>query len=347
MGMMVGNPTGAQYMMQGTMYDTSFYGGYSNNGGYMGGYGGYDYGMVSGGYGTGTMMDPSQGMMMGGGVPTEWDHAPVQPVVQETEEEKRKREAAVTLELLNQRAAMKKQRDDYKQRAGALKRELKTLKEQRSDLCSGREPPSPTTNVFINENDKLQSQIQDKIKTIENVIDMLDGIIAKDRTPSPPPGMLLPGTMAPLLTIPETSPTAGAREGDAGEANRRAYRNPSQSPRADGGSTQHRVRSESPSPERLKNEILESMNARGKRKTSERQSDHSDGKKKKPPFNYVHYDPELHWCTSCNVFPKTAKEYLAHLHSEQHHTRTLIDESSSEEQKQKLAPWRTQLDKDD
>lgn len=91
MGMMVGDPSGA-YMMQGTMYDPSCYGAYANNGAYMGGYGGYDYGMVQGGYGTATMMDPSQAMMMGG-VATEWDHpAPVQPVVQETEEEKRKRE---------------------------------------------------------------------------------------------------------------------------------------------------------------------------------------------------------------------------------------------------------------
>lgn len=64
--------------------------------------------------------------------------------------------AAITFELLNQRAALKKQRDDYKRRAGALKRELKTLKQQRSDLSSGREPPSPTTNNFIKENDKLQ-----------------------------------------------------------------------------------------------------------------------------------------------------------------------------------------------
>uniref|UniRef100_A0A8W7PLZ1 U1-type domain-containing protein n=1 Tax=Anopheles coluzzii TaxID=1518534 RepID=A0A8W7PLZ1_ANOCL len=342
MGMMVGDPSGA-YMMQGTMYDPSCYGAYANNGAYMGGYGGYDYGMVQGGYGTATMMDPSQAMMMGG-VATEWDHpAPVHPVVQETEEEKRKREAAITFELLNQRAALKKQRDDYKQRAKALKRELKTLKEQRSDLCSGREPPSPTSNVFIKENDKLQSQIQDKIKTIENVIDMLDGIIAKDRTPSPPP--MLPGTtMPPLATIPD--PPAPPSPPSPGNDGGRAHRNPSRSPRPDGGAD--RDRTDSPSPERLKNEVLESMHARGKRKpTDKKQSDHSEGKKKKSPYNYVHYDPEVHWCGTCNVFPKTAREYLAHLHSEQHRSRTTVDEGSSEEHKKKAAPWRAQLDTDD
>lgn len=64
--------------------------------------------------------------------------------------------AAIALEVRNQRASLKKQRDDYRRRASALKRELKTLKEQRSDLCSGRDPPSPTTNSFVKENDKLQ-----------------------------------------------------------------------------------------------------------------------------------------------------------------------------------------------
>lgn len=35
-------------------------------------------------------------------------------------------------------------------------------------------------------------------------------------------------------------------------------------------------------------------------------------------INYVHYDPEMHWCRVCNVFPKTAKDYLTHLHSPEH-----------------------------
>lgn len=35
-------------------------------------------------------------------------------------------------------------------------------------------------------------------------------------------------------------------------------------------------------------------------------------------YNYVHYDPELHWCRTCDVFPKTAKDLLLHLQSEEH-----------------------------
>lgn len=41
-------------------------------------------------------------------------------------------------------------------RANALKRELTTLKQQREELASGAEPPSPTTHGFIKENDRLQ-----------------------------------------------------------------------------------------------------------------------------------------------------------------------------------------------
>lgn len=35
-------------------------------------------------------------------------------------------------------------------------------------------------------------------------------------------------------------------------------------------------------------------------------------------YNYIHFDPENHWCRVCNAFPRTAKEYLHHLHSAEH-----------------------------
>jgi hypothetical protein len=65
----------------------------------------------------------------------------------------------------------------------------------------------------------------------------------------------------------------------------------------------------------------------------------TDSKSTTRNVNYIHYDPgsskkksstkqkrssksrlstELHWCKSCNVFPKTAKDFLNHLHSETH-----------------------------
>lgn len=41
----------------------------------------------------------------------------------------------------------------------------------------------------------------------------------------------------------------------------------------------------------------------------------------KPPeqqINFIHYDPEMHWCQTCQVFPKTAKDFLTHLHTKDH-----------------------------
>lgn len=64
--------------------------------------------------------------------------------------------AAIAAEKKIQRDTIRKQRDGYIRRASALKRELVTLKEQRQELITGNDPPSPTTNGFIKENDKLQ-----------------------------------------------------------------------------------------------------------------------------------------------------------------------------------------------
>lgn len=34
--------------------------------------------------------------------------------------------------------------------------------------------------------------------------------------------------------------------------------------------------------------------------------------------NYNFYDPEIHWCRVCNVFPRTVKAFLLHLQEESH-----------------------------
>lgn len=64
--------------------------------------------------------------------------------------------AAIAAEKKIQRDTIRKQRDDYIRRASALKRELIALKEQREELITGNEPPSPTTHSFVKENDRLQ-----------------------------------------------------------------------------------------------------------------------------------------------------------------------------------------------
>ncbi|GAB0094945.1 hypothetical protein DMENIID0001_102710 [Sergentomyia squamirostris] len=198
--------------------------------------------------------------------------------VHESEEDKSKREAAVAQEMKNQRATLKKQREDYQRRAGALTRELKILKEQRNKLAAVNQPHSPTTRNFLKENDRLQSQIQNKLGTIENVIDMLSGIIGTEKTPSPP------------MSGSKAKGKAG-KESDSDESE----------------------------PEKLKNKVIQSMK-KSKMETAAPQPVLSRDKLIDPSkkINYVFYDPEMHWCPVCNVFPKTAKDYLNHLQTKEH-----------------------------
>jgi hypothetical protein len=54
-------------------------------------------------------------------------------------------------------------------------------------------------------------------------------------------------------------------------------------------------------------------------------------------FNYVLFDPELHWCKHCQIFPTTAKDYLNHLHSKEH-----LDKIANRATE---APWRANFQK--
>lgn len=42
-------------------------------------------------------------------------------------------------------------------------------------------------------------------------------------------------------------------------------------------------------------------------------------------YDYVFYDPKLHWCRICNKFPDTAGDYLNHLHTAEHLRAALQD----------------------
>lgn len=69
---------------------------------------------------------------------------------------------------------------------------------------------------------------------------------------------------------------------------------------------------------------VQSSDDEPKSKKSYKSKEFIDTNKKKtriaklPQFNYVYCDSCIHWCQPCNIFPKTAKEYLTHLHSESH-----------------------------
>lgn len=89
------------------------------------------------------------------------------------------------------------------------------------------------------------------------------------------------------------------------------------------------------SPERLKNKALESLKKKKANdlKVAELRNDDDvnvmsvdDKYKCTQKINYVHYDPQMHWCKQCNIFPKTAKDFLIHLHSKEHQdTQKIIE----------------------
>lgn len=130
----------------------------------------------------------------------------------------------------------------------------------------------------------LQIEIQNKMKSIHNVIDMLTGII---------------GDKATVDDLKSKFKL---------EINKR-----SRSPKEDFP----KGKSESPDRSSASDSDKES---KIERDTKERRSPEDS----KPMYNFVHYDPEMHWCKVCDIFPKTAKEYLNHLHSNEHKEACLV-----------------------
>lgn len=64
---------------------------------------------------------------------------------------------AIASELRNQRATLGLQKEEYIRKANVIKRELESLKEQRTELRGDtRRSPSPETQKFLKENAKLQ-----------------------------------------------------------------------------------------------------------------------------------------------------------------------------------------------
>lgn len=67
------------------------------------------------------------------------------------------RSTAIASELRNQRATLGLQKEEYVRKANVIKRELESLKEQRTELRGDtRRSPSPETQKFLKENAKLQ-----------------------------------------------------------------------------------------------------------------------------------------------------------------------------------------------
>ncbi|XP_015109745.1 zinc finger matrin-type protein CG9776 isoform X3 [Diachasma alloeum] len=185
---------------------------------------------------------------------------------------------AIQAEVKQQRATLVKQRDGYVKKSTTLQRELEILRQQCDEIGkeSGRE-----NNRIVKENQKLQVEIQNKMRSIHNVIDMLTGIIGDE------------ATVDDLKTKFKV------------EAPKKLSRSPKEDfPKANPPDTPEKS-SASENEKEIKND-------RDRKMTRNVEED------SKPMYNFVHYDPEMHWCKICDIFPKTAKEYLNHLHSAEH-----------------------------
>ncbi|XP_055846774.1 zinc finger matrin-type protein CG9776 [Episyrphus balteatus] len=231
---------------------------------------------------------------------------PPPTIVVEKKNESNPTHDAVAQEAENQRDELKKQRTSYLKKTAALKKELKVLKDQRKDLIGGTGSHSPTTKGFLDENERLQSQIQKKLSTIENVIDMLTGIIGEENLSKEE------AIESPKKHSKKKRSTSSSSSDDSSSSNSSSSSSSSSSSESEDNS----------SPERLKSKAIESMkhkrDVQGKAVTKDKKVKDELKKADEKKINYVFYDPEMHWCKICDSFPKTAKDYLTHLHSKDH-----------------------------
>ncbi|KAJ8945424.1 hypothetical protein NQ318_009880 [Aromia moschata] len=88
---------------------------------------------------------------------------------------------AVVQEMQQQKAQLIKQREDYVKKVSVLRHELEQLRMQKQELIGEGTPDRDLGNI-LRENDKLQEEIQGKMKAIHNVIEMLSSIIKDGRS---------------------------------------------------------------------------------------------------------------------------------------------------------------------
>lgn len=205
-----------------------------------------------------------------------------------TAEDSNKKEA-IERELRTQKQNLVTQRDEYIRKSKVFERELGLLRGQEEELSAEN---SRDNERILQENHKLQVEIQNKLKAINNVIDMLTGIIGDNKE------------LAQKMVEIEVEKTNKKKVEDIRSHSR--------------SSGKGRSRSASSS-----DSSVEDVTARNEK--PENSTPEEDFQK----YNYIHFDPENHWCRVCNTFPRTAKEYLHHLHSAEHKdlitARKLVD----------------------
>ncbi|XP_008554753.1 zinc finger matrin-type protein CG9776 [Microplitis demolitor] len=198
------------------------------------------------------------------------------PVIGAVSRPEDSKKEAIAAEKKQQQVTLLKQREEYVRKTTTLQRELEILRQQCNEIGKedGRE------NRIVKENQKLQVEIQNKMKSINNVIDMLTGIIGDK------------ATVEDLkVKYKSESPVKRGKSPKEDFPKAKLVESPSKSSSSDGD-----------------------REAKAERERKLRLNEEDS----KPVYNFVHYDPEMHWCKVCDIFPKTAKEYLNHLHSNEH-----------------------------
>ncbi|XP_014274185.1 zinc finger matrin-type protein CG9776 isoform X2 [Halyomorpha halys] len=203
------------------------------------------------------------------------------PGLPDIKAEEAKKEA-IEQELLQQKRTLAKQREDYVKRKFSLNRELNRLKDQKRELLKEN---SKENERILRENAKLQNEILQKLKSIDNVIEMLSNIIGDS------------------AHLPEVIKEIKSSEKSEKKKSDKKKRDKSE--------------------ERRSSESAEEEQHRERDRARERDHEERDESRQKDE-NRVYYDPGLHWCPECNIFPKTVSEYLDHLHSSQHKQNTKL-----------------------
>lgn len=177
-------------------------------------------------------------------------------------------------------------------------------------------------------------QIKKKLDTIENVIDMLNGIIGDeeaDEDSEVTPKKESEPAMGKLGQTAADASTTTSDSSDSSDSSSSSSSSSDSSSEEEEKSDEENGTGDGSPTNRLKNHAMKTMKAKQRQAAPQSKSSAPQVQN----YNYVFFDPEQHWCESCNVFPKTARDYLKHLHAEEHMNRETME-----------TPWHVGIDHD-
>lgn len=181
-------------------------------------------------------------------------------------------------------------------------------------------------------------QIKKKLDTIENVIDMLNGIIGDeeaDEETETTPKNDLESASTKVVSATAAGAAASTTSDSSGDSSDSSSLSSSSSDSSSDEEGDEDIGNGDGSPtNRLKNRAMKSMKAK-QRLGGDAATTAKSAAPQSQNYNLVFFDPEQHWCENCNVFPKTARDYLKHLHAEEHMNREIME-----------TPWHIGIDHD-